>query len=82
VPPHPRRGRWLLTTSSDVARAELEDDLAELDVEITDAEPTPLADEQVFAVEGPADLPDLLATRDTCVHAVYPDTDPEAYGPA
>jgi hypothetical protein len=74
------RDRWLITTAASIGRAELERDLADLDVEIMDLPAVALDDEQAFTAEGPHDLPELLSRRTTCVHDIYPDSEAEPYG--
>ena len=68
---------WLVTTRKGVSRATLEEDLSSIGcVACVQAEPVPLSDgEQVFEVEGPANLQDkVTAARD--IIAAYPNSRP------
>lgn len=72
--------RWLLTTKRGIERADIQRELAPLEVLVNDAAPTPIDDEQVFEAEGPRDLPSRLEGRPTSVLKVYPDSPVEPYG--
>jgi hypothetical protein len=72
--------RWLLTTKVGIERADIQRELAPLEVLVDDEAPTPLDDGQVFEAEGPQDLPVRLEGRRTSVLEVYPDSTVEPYG--
>lgn len=72
--------RWLLTTKIGIERADIQRELAPLEVLVDEAAPTPLDDGQVFEAEGPRDLPVRLEGRRTSVLEVYPDSTVEPYG--
>jgi hypothetical protein len=72
--------RWLLTTKLGIERADIQRELAPLEVLVNDAAATPMGDEQVFEAEGPRDLPARLEGRRTSVLEVHPDSPVEPYG--
>jgi hypothetical protein len=72
--------RWLLTTRLGVERADIQRELAPLEVSVNEEAATPIGDEQVFEAEGPRDLPARLGDRRTSVLAVHPDSQVEPYG--
>lgn len=58
------RQNWLITVGKDVKLENLEDELKELNSEITNLETIPLdSEEQVVFVAGPSDLPQKLQTN-------------------
>lgn len=71
--------RWLLTTKPGIERADLQRELAPLQVQIDDAAPTPVEDEQVFEAQGPPDLPARLSSHSTSVLRIHPDSQVEPY---
>ena len=71
--------RWLLTTHHGVEPAELQRELAPLEVQVDQTGPIPLGDEQVIEAEGPDDLPARLEGRTSLVLHVHPDSAVEPY---
>lgn len=70
--------KWLVTTKATVSKAEVEKRLKQWGCEVEEA-PIPLdADEMVFAVSGPGDLPDRIE-GDDAILKVSPNSELTLY---